>query len=220
MLRVAFVILLSFLALPSLAETRYINDELRVPLRKSPCNRCAIVHRGLKSGLALNVIETSDGWSHVTTPGGLEGWMESQYLVGKPIARTRVADLEKKHSALASQFQDTENALKAARAEAALLEERLASLQQHNASANEELAEIKEVSASAISLHTQNQELLKQNKILQNEIDVLTARTEQLASSDTQKWFFYGSLSVVMGALLAIFLPRLKRKRRGYSEWA
>jgi len=65
-------------AISAQAQTVYISDEYRVPLRKSPCPRCSILHRGIKSGSALTLVETNDeGWSHVKTKGGMDGWMPS-----------------------------------------------------------------------------------------------------------------------------------------------
>ena len=216
-----FVCLLIFLIIttPALAETRYISDELRVPLRKSPCNRCTIIHRGLKSGLKLNVLETQDGWSHITTPGGLDGWLESQYLIGQPIARNQIAAFRQQNESMKSRSAQMSSALAAAQQEAKELANQLASLEGESQDTAAQLKEVREVSANALRLHAQNKELLMQNKILQSEIDILKATSEQLASSNTQKWFFYGALSVLMGALLSILLPHLKRKRRGYSEW-
>ncbi len=208
------------MALPAMAATSYISDELRVPLRKTPCSRCAILHRGLRAGLKLKVIETEDGWSHVTTPSGLDGWLESQYLVSQPIAKTRIAAFQKQNEKLKAQNIEMKSTLANVQSKAQTLGGQLSSLQDENQDTNSKLREIQEVSANALKLHTQNKELLKQNKMLQSEIDILKATSAQLASNNTQKWFFYGALSVFMGALLAIILPHLKRKRRGYSEWA
>lgn len=220
MLRIIFPVILLMAASTVTASTQYISDELRVPLRKSPCGSCAILHRGLRAGLRLNVLETEDGWSHVTTPGGLDGWLESQYLVKKPIARTLLAGALKDQETLKNDNTALRNSLNQAQQTLEQLRSELATVQETNRIAVSELAEIREVSADALNLYTQNAELLKQNKMLQSEIDLLTATTEQLSRNNSQKWFFYGALAVVMGALLAVLLPRLKRRRRGYSEWA
>ena len=205
---------------PAVAQTRYISDELRVPLRKSPCSSCAILHYGLQAGLKLTVTETRDGWSRVTTPGNMEGWLESQYLVSQPIAKTRLAEFQKQNEDYQAQLTEMSTELTAAQNEIERLSTLLASVRSENADTAVELAEIKDVSADAMKLHKQNQDLLKQNKMLQSEIDVLKATTKQMAGSQTQKWFLYGALSVFLGALLAVLLPHLKKKKRGYSEWA
>ena len=203
-----------------LAETRYISDEFRVPLRKSPCSRCAILHQGLKTGLKLDFIESADGWSHIRTPGGMEGWIENQYIVTQPIARDKIA-LYKEQNKVLNTTNDTLKAqVKDLTANNQQLESRLNAVSDDNEAVSLELADIKSVSANALNLKVQNQQLLEDNGKLQGRIDVLSALNKQLESSHTQKWFLYGAIAVFLGALLSILLPRLKRKRRGHSEWA
>ncbi len=206
---------------PSLvAETRYISDQFRVPLRKSPCSRCAILHQGLKSGLKLTYIESADGWSHIRTPGGMEGWIENQYIVNQPIARDRIARYKKQNEALNSSNGTLQAQVKALKADNQQLGGRLNTVSDDNEAVSRELADIKVVSANALNLKVQNQQLLEDNGMLQSKIDVLSAQNKQLESSQTQKSFLYGAIAVFLGALLSIILPRLKRKRRGHSEWA
>ena len=206
---------------PSLvAETRYISDQFRVPLRKSPCSRCAILHQGLKSGLKLTYIESADGWSHIRTPGGMDGWIENQYIVNQPVARDRIARYKKQNEALNSSNATLQAQAKALKADNKQLGGRLNTVSDDNEAVSRELADIKVVSANALNLKVQNQQLLEDNGMLQSKIDVLSAQNKQLESSQTQKSFLYGAIAVFLGALLSIILPRLKRKRRGHSEWA
>lgn len=41
---------------------RYIADEFYVPLRETPCRRCKIVHRGIKSGTAVKLVGEKDSY--------------------------------------------------------------------------------------------------------------------------------------------------------------
>lgn len=214
-----FALLLSLLSPALVAETRYISDEFRVPLRKSPCARCTIVHRGLKTGLKLDFIESVDDWSHVRTSSGLEGWIENQYITNTPIARDRLAQYQQRSKELNTNTSTLEDQVKQLKAENQQLSARLGAVSDDNEEVSSELAHIKEVSSNALNLNMQNQKLLQDNEMLQSKIDVLTALNKQFESSHTQKWFLYGAISVFLGALLSILLPRLKRKRRGHSEW-
>ncbi len=207
-------------ATPLIAETRYISDEFRVPLRSSPCSTCAIIHRGLKSGLALTFIEEQKDWSHVKTADGLDGWMPSQYIVSEPIARLRVERAEEHANALQKKYSELQEQVASLERSNIELSLQAETLKNRNQAIHEELAMLKKVSSSALELQQQNQELLKRNKMLQSDMDILTARAEQLQAVHTQKWFLYGALAVFMGALLSVLIPRLKRKRGGYSEWA
>jgi len=220
MYKLCLSLLLIALSPSLLAETRYISDEFRVPLRKSPCGRCAILHQGLKTGLKLTFIESADGWSHIRTPGGMEGWIENQYIVKQPIARDKIARYKQQNEALSSTNGKLKTEVAALKADNQQLGGRLNTVSDDNEAVSRELADIKVVSANALNLKVQNQKLLEDNGMLQSKIDVLSALNKQLESSHTQKWFLYGAMAVFLGALLSILLPRLKRKRRGHSEWA
>ena len=196
----------------------WVSDEFLVPLRSTPCARCTIVHRGLKSGTQLRLLEIVDGWGHLITDRGIEGWMEEQYLVDQPIARIKVkqqqkelAVLKKRNSELDKIVSELSQASKAVRGE-------LDSSQDNQKSLATELAEIREISADAITLSEQNQQLVKNNHMLQRENDSLKANVDDLQKDQRNESFLYGGLTVFLGAILVILIPKLRGRKR-FSEW-
>ena len=201
------------------AETQYVSDELRVPLRKTPCSRCTIIHHGLKAGTALNVIETNEeGWVHVTTSSGLDGWIPGQYLTKQQIAKHRIAKVEQQLTKANSEKQALQQQIRELTDANASLEAQLATAHNESSNISSELNNVRQISANAISIHQQNEDLLTKNSMLQNELDILSATNEQLRSDEKQSWFLYGGLAVFMGAMLVVLIPRLKRKKK-FSEW-
>ncbi len=206
-------------ALPVYAKTQYISDELKVPLRQTPCARCKIVHHGLPSGTPLTVLEVnSEGWAHIKTSRGMEGWLPNRYLVSQQIARFRLEQAEKKLAATVEENRNLKEQLLSLSQSSESLAEKLNSEQLTTDELNAELESVRKLSANAFNIQSQNEELLKKNNMLQGELDILLANNKALRSDRSQNWFFYGALSVFMGAILAILLPRLKRRKQ-YSEW-
>ena len=196
----------------------WISDEFLVPLRSTPCSRCTIVHRGLKSGTEMRLLERVDGWGHVITNRGVEGWMEGQYLTDQPIARIRVneqqkelAALKKRNSELDKKVSELSQASKAVRGE-------LDNSQDNQQSLATELAEIREISSDSIALSEQNQQLVKNNHMLQRENDSLKANVDDLQKDQRNESFLYGGLTVFLGAILVILIPKLRGRKR-FSEW-
>ncbi|MBT5330590.1 MAG: hypothetical protein HOL48_02275, partial [Porticoccaceae bacterium] len=74
------------------------------------------------------------------------------------------------------------------------------------------------ISGDVIGLNSQNEELIRRNQLMQQEIDILIARNERLEDSSWRSWFIYGAIAVLAGALLSVILPRLLPRRK-YSEW-
>lgn len=219
-MRIITAAILVLLAFNLQAETVYVSDEYRVPLRSSPCPRCSILHKGIKSGTAMTLVETNEeGWSHVTTSSGLDGWMPSHYLQNEPTARKLIESMKERTAAAEQQATQLKEQLALLQEENGQLTSHLESLQSNNEGISSELQSIKKISANAVAISQQNKELLERNGMLQSEIDVLKASNERLSNNERNTWFLYGALAVVMGSLLTLLLPRLKKRKR-FSEWA
>ena len=202
----------------SAEKTVYITDEFFVPLRETPCSRCTIVHRGIKTGSKLRLLEVVDGWGHLITSKGVEGWMESQYLVEEPIARTRVTQQQKELVALKKRNKELDNNFKELRQESKALRDQLDNSVGDKESVARELAEIRAISADAITLNQQNEQLVKNNHMLQRENDALKANVDDLQKDKRNESFLYGGLTVFLGAILVILIPKLRGRKR-FSEW-
>jgi SH3 domain protein len=89
------------LSLPTqvLAETRYVSDELKVPMRSGASNQHRII-RFLKSGTPLKVLETDDetGFSKIELSDGKDGWVENGDMMSQPSARDRIVYVNDKLS--------------------------------------------------------------------------------------------------------------------------
>ena len=217
----ARLLLLLLLTTPAwAAETRYISDELRVPLRKSPCNGCAIIHRGLVAGTKLTLNNTENDWASVTTSSGLSGWLPLQYLVSKPIARDLLNAAEANTRMIAEENADLKNRVSELESSLNEVEKQNAELSLTNKDLETELLAIKKLSSNALSLQEQNETLVKQNRMLQSEVDVLTATRDQLSNDNSRQWFLYGGITVCLGALLTVLVPRLRPRKKRFSEWA
>ena len=69
---------------------RYVTDEFRADLRSIPSERGKITNY-LRAGTQLTLLEENqEGWSHVRTGRGTEGWLRSSYLVAQQVARVRI----------------------------------------------------------------------------------------------------------------------------------
>lgn len=201
--------------------TRYITDQLHVPMRSGKGNEFRIIHRGLPSGTKLTLLEDAqqDGWARVRTPGGEEGWVRRQYLVAEPVAEIKleraVANLER--------FEKMEGNLggevRRLEAENQELDSALTSEREKSALLARELKELKSLSADAVSLNQRHQKLLQQHELLKQEQSMAEAEIQRLSDSDSHKRFMYGAAAVLLGAILAMIAPHMRPRRRR-SEWA
>lgn len=201
------------------ADTRYITDQLRVPLRSGKGNQFRILDAGVPSGTRLALLEDDPdgGWARVRTPDGEEGWMRRQYLVSEPVAAIKL----KQAQASLERFEsmDLGSEVRRLEEENRNLNTALAEQKQKSEELSSNLKELQTLSADAVALNQRHQKLLHQHELLKQEQTMAQAEIQRLSGSDTQKWYMYGALSVGLGAILAMIAPHLRPRRRR-SEWA
>lgn len=219
-----FALTLFVLAAYGWAETVYIKDVVRVNLRSGKGLQYRILEADLPSGTKFNRVreEEDDGgklWSFLQSDRGNEGWMESQYLQDELIARDRLAAAQRELAALRQQHQSSGGQISELELQNSRLSEQLLAAQGQINTLTTELGELKRISADAVNIDSQNQNLLKEREELRTKIDVLTNRNEQLQDDSNQTWFMYGAIAVGIGCLLTLIVQKVRIKRR-YSEWA
>ncbi|MEJ2417046.1 MAG: TIGR04211 family SH3 domain-containing protein [Exilibacterium sp.] len=193
-------------------ETRYISDQIYVPLRSGNGNQYRIINRGLPSGTKLLLLEEDGEWSRVKTEKGIEGWVPNHYLQNEPVAKSKLAQAEEKIVELLDLNEQLESQLNQIQAQNQELDTTASNSQTQAQQLRDELIQIKQISADAIAL-------LKQQQLLQTEIDVLEAENERLENKSLHTWFLYGAGAVLLGVLIAVIVPRLRPRKR-HSEWA
>ncbi|MDO6424209.1 TIGR04211 family SH3 domain-containing protein [Saccharophagus degradans] len=203
------------------AKTVYISDILYVPLRSGAGNQYRIINSSMKSGTALTHLKDSeDGeWAFVRTGNSSEGWIRSQYLVDEEPARDRLAKVQTELAKLKKQNASLAEEAKQLSQENASLKSSASAAMQEQSSAQSELERIRTLSEDAINLEKRYQDLLEKHQLLKTERDSLEAENEQLINSQELNFMFYGAGLLILGMLLAVILPMIKRKK-GYSDWA
>ncbi|WP_238152030.1 TIGR04211 family SH3 domain-containing protein [Microbulbifer sp. A4B17] len=203
------------------AETRYITDQLHVPMRSGKGNEFRILHRGLASGTELALLEdaAAEGWAKVRTPSGTEGWIRRQYLVSEPVAKLKLATAEANLARFEKMEGNLGGEVRRLETENSELNTALTAAQQQSQELATELKSLKSLSADAISLNDRHQKLLHQYELLKQEKSMAEAEIQRLSGSDARKWQLYGALSVALGAILAMIAPHVRPRKRN-SEWA
>jgi len=185
------------------AETRYIVDQAKLPLRSGQGTSFSIV-RMLPSGAAVRVLEQSKaGYTRVRTSGGKEGWILSRYLMKSPAARDRLAWAEKELSKLSRLKQEKKS-----------LEQVRKQLSSDNDKLQQDLARIRKTAANAVVIADENKVLQAKANKAEQSYDELRQETRDIRSGAQQRWFMLGGGAILLGILLGLILPRLKFRRK------
>jgi SH3 domain protein len=179
------------------------------------------VHRGLKSGTPLELIEQFEetGYSKVRMTDGLEGWIQTQYLVDEPIAQDLLGDARARLLELEASHQQTLLRARELGAERDALATRLEDTLARLEATDEQLEEITRLSASAIQIDRQNKELIAEREALEQQINDLQVANDQLTDQSAREWFIRGGAVVIVALLLGLWAGRRIYYHRG-SGWA
>jgi SH3 domain protein len=217
MRRIVLPLVALFVSIQVHAATMYISDQFTVPLRRGPSNGHKIVHAGLPSGMALEVLGEDEkaGFTHVRTPNGAEGWVPTQYLTGAPAAKDQLAAANRRIQTLEAELKSTRDNYQQARTARTVAETRGTDLTKQTEKLQAELAEIKRVSATSIAQYEENKQLKADNQRLQTEVTQLTERVRQLDRNVMLRWLLAGGGLVLIGLILGVWIK--SRPRR--SSW-
>lgn len=221
-LRIFPLILLSFVSTLALAqETVYVSDILYVPLRSGASIEYRIINAALKTGTQLTRIEQSeDGvWSKVSvSDSDEEGWIRNQYISATMTAQLKLNLTETKLARVKKQNAEFKTLNANLKKENTALSRKGKQVSQSKSKISSELESLKQLSAGAVELDHNYQELLQRHAVTQTQRDSLMAENEQLKNDQSLSFMLYGAGILLLGAFLAVILPALKPKR-GYSEW-
>jgi SH3 domain protein len=215
--RTATASMFALAALSALAaETRWISDDLQVPLRSGPSGEHKI-EQILPAGTRLELLGRGEsGFVHIRTSRGSEGWLPEQYLVAQPIARDRVPVLEREIDNLKATIGQLRGQLANTSAESSATTADNAQLAQEVSDLENELAELRRISSDAVEEHANGQRLTALNERLRQELDDVVAENAVLQDNLQQRWLLIGAGTLLAGLLIGVLIKSRPRK----SAWS
>lgn len=204
-------------AAPAQAETAYISDRLTVPLRSGPSNANRILHRGLPSGTRMEILSRDEGsgFVQIRTNRGTEGWLPEQYLVSEPIARDQLVAANRRIDELTATITRQSGQLDDLNSGKSASDQSVSQLTRQVQQLEQELAEIKQISAGAIAQNETNKELTALNERLRAEVDELVATITALEDNVQERWLLIGGGLVLAGLLIGAAIKARPRR----SAW-
>jgi SH3 domain protein len=215
--RIALLLLIS-LPLLAQAETQYIVDQLTVPLRRGPSNGHKIIHAGLPSGTALEIVTKDDGsgFTQVRTANGTDGWVPTQFLTPEPAARDKVTQLTKRVESLTQELATARQGMKAEASARATVEGASGDLSKQVKQLQTELAEIRRVSANSVAMYEENKTLKEQNEQLTQTATDQMGQIKSLKANEVQVWLLIGGGLVVLGLIFGVAIKSRPKTKNGW----
>lgn len=213
--------LIALLPALALAAPAWVTDRFEITLRSGPSTGNEI-RRMMASGTAVEVIEedADSGYSRVRTQGGTEGWVLSRYLVGEPGAREQLAALARATAPASASERSPSGQRRVILAAHEDARERIAGLERDKRALEERFAELQRVSADTVNINARNTDLTQSVERLQSRLEALREQNDALREAATRQWFLAGAGVLLIGVLMGLWLPKMRRRRDyGYSRY-
>lgn len=192
------------------AETLYVTDKLEFNLRAGESTRYRII-KTLPSGTPVDVATTNEatGYAQVTTPDGVSGYIRSRYLQPEPTARSQVEDLVQQLSELKASPSELRLRIDALERELTRVKDRLTTESTAKAHALDELSQLRDAAANAITNARDKRRLQQQAALLKSQALELQQTVHELNDTSHQRWFLLGAGVLFIGLVAGFLLSRL-----------
>jgi len=208
------------LVTPAQAEYRWVADSIYLPLRSGQGTQYRII-ANLKTGTRLTLLseDPRSEWVKVETASGTAGYVLRQHLLDTPTAAQQLAGTKTELESLRKQFNELKLQLDSSRSDEESLGQALRTSEQGFEQLQQQYDELKRISSNAVTLHERHSELLHSHEMLKTELEVLKAANARLQADARNTFFLYGVGAVLLGVVITLVVPHLRRRRR-FSEWA
>lgn len=201
------------------AQTRYVSDQLEVMMRRGEGVKFRVL-RSLKSGTPVEVLEINQdsGYTKIRAPGGKEGYVLSRYLMRKPSARQQLSNLVQGRDRMQSEKVALQEMVSALEEDTKRQGDAITQLQQDKQTLQGTLERLRKDTADVVAISNHNQVLTQDLEATRTQLRLLQEENSQLSDSTRMDWFVRGAGAVLVGILLGILLPKLRRQKRGWSD--
>ena len=198
--------------------TRYVTDDLTIPLRSGKSTEYRIIAY-LPSGSKLDLLESDEesGYSRVRTDKGTEGWVLTRYLADTPSASERLEDAKKKLVNMQIETNRANDDLTKLKSEKSDLVKQNQSLTDENRRLNQQLTSIRQTASSALAIDSENKSLKSKLVDLERQVQSYEQENAVLKDRRNRDWFIAGALVLGAGIVLGLVIPKLRVRRK--SNW-
>ncbi|WHP46455.1 TIGR04211 family SH3 domain-containing protein [Mannheimia bovis] len=195
-----FAGLLFCTALPTLAQTQYISENLNTYMRKGAGDNFRI-SGAIQAGEKVTVLDKKDRYSLIRDTRNREGWVLNSDLSDTASPRELIPQLNQ-------QVQDLTNRLSKIDTE---WQQRTAEMQRRTQDAVQKSSDLVE----------ENAQLKRELEILKNKNRDLETMHDSEKREIVIQWFIYGGAVLGAGLLLGLLVPFLiPRRKRNSGGWA
>ena len=193
------------------AETKYINDTMKITLRTGPANDRKIIAL-LSIGQEVEVLKPGEEWTQVRLNNGKEGWVVSRFLTNQMPSSIELEILKNKHQALLAQNALLLEENKALKSENSGFSKELAATKKSLESLNESYETLKTGAAEFLDLQSKYKKVSAKLTEQTQKADKYEEDLTKLLWNKNIKWFLSGAGVLILGFIIGFSAKRQRRR--------
>jgi len=203
---------------PLSAKTiQYVSDDLTIPMRSGTTTGHKIL-KFLKSGVAVEVVETTDDEKHAlvvpVNDASKTGWVETRLLMNNKSARDQLVVEKNKNKSIKTILSDLKKELAESKSQNNKLENIQNELENKIKSLKSTLTSLRKNASDPIRIADENEQLKQQLASAEMKSKQLTQQNIILGDQNIKQWFLIGG-AVSLGSLIfGIVLTRIRWKKK------
>jgi SH3 domain protein len=216
--RILFLSFLSFILFVQYADasTVYVKDSLEITLRTGPSVENKIIGI-LRTGDAVEILETKDNWSRVRKVGGnkdLEGWVLGRYLMDRVPWELQASALKKENINLKTNLAELKESLNVTKDKEKSLSTEYQKINNELQNIKRDYEELKESSKDFLALKNSHESAVTSLEAVKKKNKVLEEENQNLHSNQRLKWFGTGAVVLLLGLVMGIVMGKKEKKRK------
>jgi len=194
------------------ADTLFIKPRLEVPVHTGQSDKSTAI-AVLPMGTAVSLVQAGKTWSQISWDNGTKGWVRTRYLDQVPVIKMADVHLDVgvdgrtiNHAAEATNLKDENRGLK----------KELAACTTDRSTLADKYQSLVGDPTSALHTRTELREAKERIEALQQQLTEAQIETTVLRKNQSIKWFFTGSMVLMLGWIMGR-VSRNNKKRRTSS---
>lgn len=197
------------------AETRYVNDVIKITMRTGPGINHKVI-RMPQSGQKVELLDTQGDWSYVRLPDGSDGWVLSRFLTQKVPNEIQLAELRKQQETLTQRLSELEAENQRLKEQNEILTEQTIAAEEKAQEATASFTALQEESQDYLDVKSAYEEAAAELATQKERADSLASRVSRVEWRSNVIWFVAGGAVFLIGFVIGGFNEKGKRRRTAY----
>jgi SH3 domain protein len=200
------------LATAAIAEQRYVQPNVDVPLRRGQGSEYKIL-KLVKNGEQVELLKETESWARIQLKSGTKGWMPKRYLSVEPPPLKLVKLLREENATLVERDRKLAQELTELKELHSGTDSELSTCIAERDKLKAEFTLLREETSDVVAINTKMAATRKEMEAMQANMHAVQLQNNELKRKTAVTWFLAGGGVLFAGWIIGLVTCRAKRRR-------